>query len=246
MSKFFYSAFVFEQNFAREIQWKWVLTRSKRLLSDLTTNLGRGRFWRPGLTSAERRRMVLRAPLWARQFQAAYGSGRSSLPWPSGLLNAIAPLADAPRRRVRAAIAASPVTPRRFDSRDALVQDLERALFNRLFLAASPTLVVELGVAREHGLLAGDSPEDRFGFFCDCLCDKVFAAGLLAQYPTLVRRLVGLAAKWESTTLETLSRLTADLDLPAFRRLIFIPGGPKWPRQGTIEAEVEPQRSDLM
>jgi lantibiotic modifying enzyme len=103
-------------------------------------------------------------------------------------LNAIAPLANASRRRVRAAIAASPVTPGRFDIRDALVQDLERMLFYRLFLAASPTLVVELAVASEHGPLAGDSPEDRFGFFCDCLCDKVFVARLLAQYPTLARR----------------------------------------------------------
>ncbi len=171
------------------------------------------RFWRRGLTTAERRHLFLKAPAWARRFEAAYAEGRQPLPWPSGLLNAILPLVDDPRHGVRAALANSAVTPAGSDERAGLVETLERALFNRLFAACSRTLVLELGAASERQLLSGDSPEDRYRFFCDCLTDVRFSYGVLGQYPALVRRLASIGTLWETATLETLARLTADQDL---------------------------------
>jgi type 2 lantibiotic biosynthesis protein LanM len=168
--------------------------------------------WRAGLTAAERRRASKAHPAWARRFKVAYATRRSPLPSPGGLLGALTPLADAPRRKVRAALAASSVTPTQQQARERLIEDLERALFSRLFSAASRTLVLELGAASARGLLVGDSPEVRFDFFCDSLADRAFTARLLAQYPALARRLVAIIGYWQAATLETLARLTADRD----------------------------------
>ena len=166
--------------------------------------------WRSGLNATERRRVGEASPAWARRFEAAYAMRRSPLPLPAGLLSALAPLADGPRREVRAALAGSCVTPTEPQALEGLVEDLERALFNRLFSAASRTLVVELGAASARDLLAGDSPEARFDFFCDGLTDRAFAGVLLAQYPALVRRLVATIGFWQASTKETLARLTSD------------------------------------
>ncbi|MFI4934448.1 MAG: type 2 lanthipeptide synthetase LanM [Caulobacterales bacterium] len=122
------------------------------------------------------------------------------------------PLAEAPRRRVRAAIAAAKVAPAPGEQRDSLIGSLEGGLFARLFEAASRTLVLQLGVAGEHGLLTGESPEDRFAFFCECLRDRTFAASLMAQTPALARRLTRMARFWEAATIETISRLERDFD----------------------------------
>jgi type 2 lantibiotic biosynthesis protein LanM len=139
------------------------------------------------------------------------GSG-SGLAAPQGLIRAVAPLADRSRRRVRARLAASPFAPTTEPEREALIGELEASLFARLFEAASRTLVLELGVAQQRGLLAGETAQARFAFFCECLDDRRFAAGLLAQYPVLVRRLAALILNWERATLELAGRLGRDLD----------------------------------
>lgn len=168
--------------------------------------------WRSGLTAAERRRARVAPPAWVRRFEAAYASRRLPLPLPAGLLSALAPLADGPRRKIRGALAASSVTPIDSQELEGLAETLERTLFDRLFSAASRTLVMELGAASTRGLLAGDSPKARFDFFCDSLNDRAFAAHLLAQYPALVRRLAAIVGFWQAATLETLARLTVDRD----------------------------------
>jgi type 2 lantibiotic biosynthesis protein LanM len=147
----------------------------------------------------------------ARAFWAAYATP-AALDRPGGLLTALRPLADGPRRRVRRALEVSPLTPGDAAGQEALATQLEDVLFGRLFDAGSRTLALELGVASERGLLAGRTPRSRFDFFCQCLADAQFAAALLAQRPALVRRLLLLIRLWERATLETLGRLGADLD----------------------------------
>ncbi len=176
-------------------------------------------FWKKALTGAERRQAVSKAPDWACRFSSAYTQIPTSQQERRGLLNAILPLAEAARENVRRAIASSSMTPSSPEQRDYLGCILEKHLFDHLFAATSKTLVLELRVAREHGLLAGDTPEQRYAFFCDCLLDRSFAAGLLSQYPLLVRRIVKLVALWEISTREMLERLAADS--PRIRAALF-------------------------
>jgi type 2 lantibiotic biosynthesis protein LanM len=150
---------------------------------------------------------------WARRFAEAYAAAGAPLAGPPGLLRALWPMMDAPRRRVRAAVDACPVAPQTAPDREALSGALETALFGPLFEAASRTLVLQLGVAGERGLLAGNDARERFDFFCESLADPRFAAQLLAQYPALTRRLMALTAQWEAQACETAARLGADIGL---------------------------------
>ena len=165
-----------------------------------------------GLTARERQlRMPTSAtPTWARGFAAVYNRSDERLAGPPGLLRAVLPLAELSRLRVRATIAKSRVAPGDAAGREALIGSLEASLFARLFEAASRTLVRQLGAAQARGLLAGETAEERFAFFCECLGDRRFAAGLLAQYPALVRRLSTVIRSWESAARETAERLAGD------------------------------------
>ena len=151
-------------------------------------------------------RRALASSDWASAFAAAYARVGPSLEGPQGLLAAGLPLADDARRAVRAALVASAQC-----DADSMTRSLEDALFQRLFEATSRTLALQLGVAAAKGLLAGADPRARFDFFCECLNDRRSAAGLLAQYPVLVRRLSLLTAQWRDGALETIRRLEAGL-----------------------------------
>jgi len=180
------------------------------------------RSWRRGLTASQRSRARADAPEWVGRFVLAYtrpARSANALPAPPGLLNAILPAAESARRNVYAAITASLVAPVQGQRFDALRNSLETRLFGRLFAATSPTLALSLGVASIRGLLAGSSPEERYGFFCKCLSDPAFASALLAQYPSLVRRVGTLISHWEAATIEMIERLSRDIQ--GIRRDIF-------------------------
>ena len=157
----------------------------------------------PSATSERSWRTALSAYDRARQIQT---SG-------AGALIAVLPLADRARRRLRAALKASPIAPAEPASLAALIAALEASLMERLDRATSKTLVLELGVAAERGLLAGDTPADRYQFFLEGLADRDFARALMAQYPALTARLAAVIVNWGAATTEMIRRLGRDLKL---------------------------------
>ena len=64
---------------------------------------------------------------------------------------------------------------------------------------------------RQHNVLAGNSPQERYAFFCNCLSEPSFAKALLEQYPVLVRRVSTITSNWQTATLKLLSRLATSL-----------------------------------
>jgi type 2 lantibiotic biosynthesis protein LanM len=79
-----------------------------------------------------------------------------------------------------------------------------------LLLRLSRTLVLELHVARLRGLLAGDTPQQRFQSFVEYLADPENALAILSEYPVLMRQLVLCINHWADVSLEFLTRLCAD------------------------------------
>ena len=142
------------------------------------------------------------------------------------MLTAAEPVISAARRRVMAAMGAMGpgVFPASTVDLAALVDTFEASLRRRLLGALSKTLVLELALASRRKLLLGDSAEDRFSFFCDCLADPAFACLLLEQYPALVRRVVTIAGDWEASTVLMVERLAASW--PTLRREFFGDDGP--------------------
>src|SRR5262245_57331839 len=120
-----------------------------------------------------------------------------------GILSAVAPMAQAGRAAVRAAIPASGPA-----DRAPLAHSLEQSLQARLLEACGMLFAVEIGAASKQGLLLGATPEERFDFFCQCLKERAFAKALLARYPVLLRRLRRVISNWREATLEMLARLS--------------------------------------
>ncbi|TDU75353.1 type 2 lanthipeptide synthetase LanM family protein [Streptomyces sp. KS 21] len=86
----------------------------------------------------------------------------------------------------------------------------EESLGDRLIRQSARTLVRELHRARTEGLLAGETPRERFAAFLARLGTRQGLAELFTRYPVLARMLgqaCGLAA---SATVELLDRFTAD------------------------------------
>ncbi|MFI8275875.1 type 2 lanthipeptide synthetase LanM family protein [Streptomyces sp. NPDC085929] len=86
----------------------------------------------------------------------------------------------------------------------------EERLGDRLIRQSARTLVRELHRARTQGLLAGETPRERFAAFLARLGTRRGLAELFTRYPVLARMLgqtCGLAA---SATVELLDRFTAD------------------------------------
>jgi type 2 lantibiotic biosynthesis protein LanM len=152
-------------------------------------------------------------PLWWKKFWDLYrvGIGQGKVPAPeNGLAVALRPILSQANGNVLSHLSRTPssLLPVSQDSARLLCASFEQTLRQRLLLVVGKTLVLELGVASRAGLLRGNSPEDRFSFFCACLADHDFAASLLAQYPVLVRRCMAIATGWEKGICDLLSRLS--------------------------------------
>lgn len=74
----------------------------------------------------------------------------------------------------------------------------------------TPTMVLELNVARLQGLLSGETPQERFISFLERLSDKEVVLSLLQEYPVLGRQLVTCIENWLEASLEFLERLCSD------------------------------------
>lgn len=93
---------------------------------------------------------------------------------------------------------------------EQLIASSLTTLHNRLFSICSRALVAELGAARAKGLLHGETPNERFDFFADCLRNPAFAHAILDQYPVLIRQASTAARDWSDALADFLSRLQSD------------------------------------
>src|SRR5437764_478326 len=83
----------------------------------------------------------------------------------------------------------------------------------------SRTLVLELNVARLQGLLAGETPQERFAAFVERLRDPENAEAIRREYPVHARQAVRDLELFRESTREILARLAADW--PAIRARFF-------------------------
>ncbi|MFB6805934.1 type 2 lanthipeptide synthetase LanM family protein [Streptomyces sp. NPDC056387] len=86
----------------------------------------------------------------------------------------------------------------------------EERLGDRLVRQSARTLVRELHRARTEGLLAGETPRERFAAFTARLATRRGLAELFTRYPVLARMLGQACAHAASATVELLDRFTAD------------------------------------
>ncbi|GAA2891947.1 lanthionine synthetase [Actinoplanes cyaneus] len=88
---------------------------------------------------------------------------------------------------------------------------LLESLANRLLTVATRTLLLELNVARVHGRLTGDTPEQRYEYYDRVLLtDPDYLRSLFGEYPVLGRAMVECGRRWASAMAELFQRLDAD------------------------------------
>ncbi len=75
---------------------------------------------------------------------------------------------------------------------------------------AHKTLILEMHVARVQGYLQGDTPEERFAFFIEHLCQPAHRLKLFEEYPVLARQIVESAERWSRFSLTFLTHLCED------------------------------------
>ena len=129
-----------------------------------------------------------------------------------GFLNATTPLIDAARSRARNGIADVLA-----GSHPAPLPDparLEEMLFDgardKLEAIVTPTLALEINVARLRGNLRGETAEDRYANYVHLLQSPHYSAALSAEYPTLFDLVGKRLATWVEVSLELVGRLAAD------------------------------------
>lgn len=72
------------------------------------------------------------------------------------------------------------------------------------------TLILELNVLSNQGLLQGETPEQRYQYFENLLHDKKYLRQLANEYPVLIRSLLRITEKWTAHVSEVLDRFKAD------------------------------------
>ncbi len=93
---------------------------------------------------------------------------------------------------------------------DRLLYD---SLLNRLFQILHRTLILELNVLRVRGLLAGNTPQERFRSFLKRLRQPEVARSILQEYPIIARQSVICIDQWVESSREFLQRLCSDREL---------------------------------
>lgn len=104
-----------------------------------------------------------------------------------------------------AAVAAPPLP-----NAGALVAMLFGGVRPHLERLVTPTLALELNVARLRGQLDGDTPQERFGAYVQQLAQPGPRAALAAEYPALFQLAAGRLARWVDVSREWVMRLAAD------------------------------------
>jgi len=114
--------------------------------------------------------------------------------------------------RVEAAVrSVRPLTPARYADLRAVVTQEVNFILAELHDFLLPTLVTELRVAAERGILDGETPEARFASFCrGCVRSREWLAEYLAAYPMAARHLHELVASRADAFRELLQRWEDD------------------------------------
>jgi len=159
-------------------------------------------------------------PEWIAELKRAYFNGtlaQETLPNvenEAGFLIMLGPLIERGLERVRSGIptlcethADAPIDTNNIEG--MLVQSLLGSLMWKL----TRTMVLELHVARIEGLLAGDTPEERYQSFLNLLRQPEFAISILREYPVLARQLEISTDHWVRFSLEFLNHLCIDWKL---------------------------------
>lgn len=188
-------------------------------------------------------------PPWARYAErlCALGAEQDCDPAEYGLITVAADLVHGAQvelsRRLASARSASAWPPELKDLPEILSDSWPRF---ELEMAVHRTMVLELNVARVHGRLCGESPEERYGNYLRQLADPLVRRQIWAEYPVLLRYCVDRLNFWVDSCCEFASRLAADFDaLPALlggapgplREVQF--GVGDWHRSGRAVAVLE-------
>ena len=160
-------------------------------------------------------------PVWLTDLAAAFSHPSSSVPLPlpehfrthpmAGMLNPAQPLLGQGLERLRAGIAD---LGRRYPGVPFDAATIEEILFTvlpaQVIRMMSRTAALEVNVLRLQGLLAGDTPAERFHHFAERLRQPEPALALWQEYPVLARQIVTCIRQWVANSLELLERLCAD------------------------------------
>lgn len=139
----------------------------------------------------------------------------------SEFLTLINPLIAEARARLRAGIDAWRVAG--YQPLPAESTAVEKMLFggvrHQLEQIVTPTLALEINVARLRGELRGETPEQRFEEYIALLARPDFRASLAAEYPALFQLAADRLNVWGDVSLELLGRLIGNW--AAIRQTIF-------------------------
>lgn len=130
----------------------------------------------------------------------------------SGFLTILSPQINAARERLRAGIADMPD-----EGKHSIMPEpaaLEAMLFagvrGHLERIVTPTLALELNIARLRGRLHGDTPEERFDYYAKMLARREYVEELATEYPMLFQLAEDRLALWVAVSLELIGRIAAD------------------------------------
>lgn len=159
---------------------------------------------------------------WAQAFQSAYDNleaqylkvpALSALPpreETSGFLYSVTPWLEQGVKQLQQGIESLqqryPCLELAATFKSALVSQLTAQVLSML----TPTLTLELNVARLEGRLHGEDGRSRFLNFLEQLQDRRYALQLLSEYPVLVEQLVCHQQAWLRSSLELLERIGQD------------------------------------
>ena len=166
-------------------------------------------WWLPGLTTAERRSPGPN-PDWAEFVESAIARAEAPEPagdWRRALASVFGPLVEGVRDRVGQAAGGLPGI-----DLPPVTDEIALELASRLATLAARALVFELNLARQSGILTGETPEERFADFIRRSGSADGLAGLFTTYPVLARLLGQACLQAADAAVETLERFTRDRD----------------------------------
>ncbi|MBD1373857.1 type 2 lantipeptide synthetase LanM family protein [Hazenella sp. IB182357] len=94
---------------------------------------------------------------------------------------------------------------------DTIEKDWIRYALDEIFSLACRVLVIELHAHRSLQLLEGDTPEERYTYFCNQLANPTIAKALLEDYPFLVQQVKTRIMHVLNAVFECLHRLQHDM-----------------------------------
>lgn len=174
--------------------------------------------WLLGETAEAIQARTAEPPDWLVQLAEAYEAyGERPVELPEGIeravqttfLAAAAPFVQQAYQRIQASVQGVTAEPLPFDP-DTIAGVLMSDLPDRLLTMMNRTMVLELHVARMMGLLAGETPDERFRSYVQWIRRPENSLKLWQEYPVLARLLITYINNWLVAKLEFVDRLCAD------------------------------------